>query len=62
MALRSGNKPNIDVKSSIKRLDDVDDEKAQEIIDRIDSDEQRVNGTVDSSIFNANGGVGNGGA
>ncbi|MDR7001572.1 portal protein [Neobacillus niacini] len=63
MAIRTGNKPTIDVQSAIKRQDAVDDEKAREIIDRIDADEQRTMGTVDASIFNeGSGGVGNGGA
>ena len=62
MQMRTGSKPNLDVKSAVKRLDDVDDEKAQEIIDRISDDEQRTMGTVDASIFNANSGGVNGGA
>lgn len=65
MQLRTSNKPNLDIKSAIKRLDDLDDQKAQEIMDRITEDEKTINGTVDSSIFNATnsgaGGVGNGG-
>jgi hypothetical protein len=56
MQIRTGGKPTIDVKSAIKELDDVNDMQAQEIIDRIDADETRVNGTVDASIFNASGG------
>jgi hypothetical protein len=56
MALRSGNKPNIDVKSSIKRLDDADDNKASEIMRRISEDEKTANSFVDSSIFNNNNG------
>lgn len=54
--IRTGNKPTLDVQSAIKRLDGVDDEKAAEIIARIDDDEARVNGTVDASIFNQDGG------
>lgn len=52
MQIRTGNKPTIDVQSAIKRLDDVDDEKATEIMRRINEDEQNVVGTVDASIFN----------
>jgi len=57
--IRTGNKPTIDVRSAIKRMDGVDDEKADEVIRRIDDDETRVNGTVDSSIFNGGGGGAN---
>jgi len=59
MQIRTGNKPTIDVRSAIKRMDGVDDEKADEVIRRIDDDETRVNGTVDSSIFNGGGGGAN---
>jgi hypothetical protein len=52
MSIRTGGKPTIDVQSAIKKLDEVDDEKATEIISRIDADEQRVNGFVEGSIFN----------
>lgn len=52
MNIRTGGKPTIDVQSAVKRQDAVDDEKATEVIRRIDSDEQRVSGVVDSSIFN----------
>jgi hypothetical protein len=65
MQIRTVNKPTIDVKSAIKRLDDVDDEKSREILDRMNEDEKRIMGTVDASIFNkTSGGVGgaNGGA
>jgi hypothetical protein len=63
MQIRTVNKPTIDVKSAIKRLDDVDDEKSREILDRMSEDEKRLNETVDASIFNkspvggANGGA-----
>jgi len=53
MQIRTGNKPTIDQLSAIKLLDEVDDEKAREVIARIDDDEKRMNDTVDSSIFNA---------
>lgn len=52
MQIRTGNKPTIDVQSAIKRQDNVDDEKAREIISRIDGDEQAANGVVSPSIFN----------
>ncbi|MGG4453205.1 portal protein [Brevibacillus porteri] len=53
MQIRTGGKPTIDVQSAIKRQDEVDDEKAREIMTRIEKDEETTNGTVDSSIFNA---------
>lgn len=52
MQIRTGGKSTIDVQSAIKKMDEVDDEKATEIINRIDNDDQRINGTVDSTIFN----------
>lgn len=52
MQIRTGNKPTIDVQSAIKRQDDVDDEKAAEIVVRIDSDTKRTEGFVNPSIFN----------
>ena len=52
MEIRTGKKSTIDVKSAIKRMDNVDDEKASEIISRIDNDTQRTEGFVNSSIFN----------
>lgn len=56
MQIRTGGKPTIDVQSAIKSLSEVDDEKAREIMARIEADEQAANGTVESSIFNADGG------
>jgi hypothetical protein len=53
MQLRTGGKANLDVHSAIKRQDGVDDEKAKEIIARIEEDEKNANGFVDASIFNA---------
>jgi hypothetical protein len=53
--IRTGGKPTLDVHSAIKWIDGVDDEKAVEIIKRIDADEQRVNGFVDGTIFNNEG-------
>jgi hypothetical protein len=53
MQIRTGGKPTIDVQSAIKRQDGVDDEKAAEVISRIETDEKNANGFVDASIFNA---------
>jgi hypothetical protein len=55
--LRTGGKPTIDVKSAIKRMDDVDDMQAQEVMNRIADDEKNANGFVDGTIFNAEGGA-----
>lgn len=52
MQIRTGNKPTIDVQSAIKRQDNVDDEKAREVIARIEGDEKTANGFVDASVFN----------
>jgi hypothetical protein len=54
MQLRT-QKPTLDVKSAIKRQDNVDDMQADEIMRRIEEDEKNANGFVDSSIFNAGG-------
>ncbi|AWB46966.1 portal protein [Paenibacillus sp. CAA11] len=51
--IRTGGKPTQSVADAIKELDGVSDAQAQEIVKRIDDDEQRVSGTVDGSIFNA---------
>jgi len=56
MNIRTGGKPTIDVQSAIKRMDEVDDDKAREVMARIEEDEKAANGFVDSSIFNAPGG------
>lgn len=57
MNIRTGGKPTIDVQSAIKKMDEVDDDKAREIMTRIQEDEKTANGFVDSSIFNeGNGG------
>ncbi|OME21615.1 portal protein [Paenibacillus odorifer] len=50
--IRTGNKPTLSVQDAIKTLDGVDDAIAAEIIARIDADETRTLGTVDSTIFN----------
>jgi hypothetical protein len=52
MEIRTGKKPTVDVHSAIKRLDEVDDEKAAEIVDRIEEDEKQANSFVDASVFN----------
>lgn len=52
MAIRTGNKPTLDVATAIKRMDALSDAQAAQVITQIDEDETRVNGTVDSSIFN----------
>lgn len=61
--IRTGNKPTLDVKSAIKRQDDVNDQNAEEIIRRITEDEKSMNGFVNASVFNApsNGGGSAGG-
>ncbi|MNV75235.1 Phage portal protein, SPP1 Gp6-like [compost metagenome] len=56
--IRTGGKPTSSVIDAIKELDGVDDATAEERIKRIDEDEQRANGTVDASIFNASSGSG----
>lgn len=56
MAIRSGERPTIDVHSAIKKLDGVDDTQAAAIIARIDADMKRETGTVDSTIFNEGAG------
>lgn len=50
--IRTGGKPTLDVKTAIRRMDDLDDIEAKKIIDGIDDDETRVNGFVDASIYN----------
>jgi hypothetical protein len=52
-------KPTQDVRSAIKRMDEVDDDKAAEIERRIGEDEKKFNGFVDSSVFNGGAGGGN---
>lgn len=54
--IRTGSKSTIDVKSAIKRMDGVDDEKATEIIDRITADEKAA-GFVDGTVFNTGDGA-----
>jgi hypothetical protein len=54
-AIRTGGKPTLDVQTAIKRQDEVDDDKALEIIRRIDDDALKVEGFVDGSVFNEEG-------
>lgn len=51
-SIRTGGKPTMSVSDAIKRLDGYTDEQVTQAIEQIDADEQRVNGTVDASIFN----------
>ena len=53
--MRTGGKPTLDVQTAIKRQDELDDEKATEIMRRIDDDEIKQSGFVDGSVFNAEG-------
>ncbi|MEK4349649.1 portal protein [Paenibacillus sp. FSL R5-0475] len=52
-SIRTGGKPTQSVHDAVKTLDGVDDAMASEIITRIDADEERTTGTVESTIFNA---------
>lgn len=54
-SIRTGGKPTIDVRSSIKRMDSVDDVVAGEIIARIEDDEKAA-GFTDSTVFNRSDG------
>lgn len=51
-SIRTGGKPTLDQQTAIKRLDEIDDIKANEIMRRIDEDVDRELGTVESSVFN----------
>lgn len=51
-SIRTGGKPTQSVHDAVKTLDGVDDAMAAEIIARIDGDEERTVGTVDSTVFN----------
>lgn len=53
--IRTGNKPTLDVKSAIKRMDAYDDMQADEIAQRIEAEEKAA-AFVDSSVFNGGGG------
>ncbi|MFC4103611.1 phage portal protein [Paenibacillus xanthanilyticus] len=55
-ALRTGNKPTLDVKSALKRMDGINDEQADRILDAMKDDEERVNGVVDGTVFNEGAG------
>jgi hypothetical protein len=50
--INTGGKPVVDQLSAIKKTNGVDDERAREILARIEGDEQRMSGTVDGSVFN----------
>lgn len=50
--IRTGGKPTQSVHDAVKTLDGVDDAQAAEIITRIDADEERTVGTVESTVFN----------
>lgn len=52
MQIRTGGKPTLDQHSAIKIESEVDDQQANEILARIQDDEERMSGTVDASIFN----------
>ncbi|MCU6709343.1 phage portal protein [Paenibacillus sp. J5C_2022] len=51
-AIRTGAKPTADVRTAIKRMDALDDAQADEIMTRIDEDEEKAAGTVDGTVFN----------
>lgn len=50
--IRTGGKPTQSVSDAIKGMDGIDDATAEEMVRRIDADEIRANGTVDSTVFN----------
>lgn len=50
MAIRTGDKPTLDVKNAIKRLDEVEDGMAEEIIKAIQEDEARMVPQANSSF------------
>lgn len=52
MQIRTGGKATLSTADAIKRLDGLTDEQARQAVERIDADEQRVSGTVDSTVFN----------
>lgn len=52
MAIRTGEKPTMDQKTAIKRLDEVDDMQADEILKRVTEDEKRYE-PVSSNVFNS---------
>lgn len=51
MQIRTGGRATIDVQSAIKQQSEVDDDKAKEIMNRIEEDEKK-DGLVEPSIFN----------
>lgn len=52
MNIRTGGKPTIDVMTAIKRMDEVDDDTARQIVERIKAEEEEEE-MVDASIFRA---------
>ena len=50
MDIRTGGKPTLDVLTAIKRMDEIDDTAAREIIERIEN-EEKLDETVTASIF-----------
>lgn len=52
MQIRTGGKATIDVQTAIEQLDSVGGQDAKVIMDRIESDDERVNSFVDGSVFN----------
>ncbi|OYD08536.1 phage portal protein [Paludifilum halophilum] len=57
MNLRTGGKPTIDVKTAIKRMDELDDAQADAILKSIEEDTEKAAGFVDASIFNKDSGT-----
>jgi len=51
-SIRTGGKPTQSVGDAIKQLDGVSDAQAEEMVKRIDDDEKRMSGTVESTVFN----------
>lgn len=52
MSIRTGGLPTIDQHTAIKRQDEIDDNKALEILRRIEEDDERNNGIDDLDFFN----------
>jgi hypothetical protein len=51
MAIRTGEKPTLDQKSAIKRMDELDDMQADEVLKRVGEDEKRYE-PVSTNVFN----------
>lgn len=56
MAIRTGGEPTVDQHTAIKRLDEVDDMRATEILRRIGEDDERNVGISDEGFFNRTAG------